>query len=83
MFGSLSEGAGEIEDVFDSGWLGVVVVNGWSLREPIWCLDVKMEAVALRMLGDGRVEPTVGVIGCENATLRVIPPFLKQGKRLI
>ena len=52
MFGSLSEGAGEIEDVFDSGWLGVVVVNGWSLREPIWCLDVKMEAVALRVLGD-------------------------------
>ena len=52
MFGFLSEGSGEIEDVFDSGWLGEVVVNGWSVREPIWYLDVKMEAVALRVLGD-------------------------------
>ena len=52
MFGFLSEGPGEIEDVFDSGWLGEVVVNGWSVRELIWCLDVKMEVVTLRMLWD-------------------------------
>ncbi len=53
MFGFLSEGASEIEDVFDGGWLGeVVVVNGWSVREPVWCLNVKMEAVALRVLWD-------------------------------
>ena len=52
MFGFLSEGAGEIEDVFDGGWLREVVVNGWSVGEPIWCLNVKMEAAALRMLWD-------------------------------
>ena len=45
MFGFLSEGSGEIEDVFDSGWLGEVVVNGWSVREPIWYFDATMEAV--------------------------------------
>ena len=52
MFGFLSEGAVEIEDVFDGGWLGEVVVNGWSVGEPIWCLNVKMEAAAFRGLWD-------------------------------
>ena len=47
MFGFLSEGAGEIEDVFDSGWLRVVVVNWWSLKEAIWCLDVKVVIAVL------------------------------------
>ena len=42
MFGFLSEGPSEIEDVFDGGWLGEVMVNGWSVRELVWCLNVKM-----------------------------------------
>ena len=52
VFGFLSEGASEIEDVFDGGWLGEVVVNGRSVGEPIWCLNVEMEAAAFRVLWD-------------------------------
>ena len=47
MFGSLSEGAGEIKDVFDSGWVGEAVAGGWDLWKAIWSLNVKEEGVVL------------------------------------
>ena len=47
VFGSLPKRAREVEDVFDSGWVGVVVAGGWDLRKAIWSLDVEAEGVML------------------------------------
>ena len=49
---SLSKGSSEIEDVFNSGWFGKVVINGSSAREPIWCLNMEMETAAFCVLWD-------------------------------
>ena len=47
VFGSSPKGAGEIENVFDCGWVGVVVTGGWDLGKAIWSLDVEAEGVVL------------------------------------
>ena len=39
-----------IEDVFECGWVGVVVAGGWDLRKAIWSLDVEAEVVELSEL---------------------------------
>ena len=44
---SSPKGACEIENVFDCGWIGVMVTGGWDLRQAIRSLDVEVEGVML------------------------------------
>ena len=76
-FGFLPKRACKIKNVFDSGWVGVAVADGRDLRETVWSLNVEKEGVTLCELGDGAVEPAVGVIGSKDTSLSVIPPFLE------
>ena len=42
-----SKGACEIDNVFDCGWVGIIVTGGRDLRQAIWSLDVEVEGVML------------------------------------
>ena len=48
--GLLPKRASVVEDVFNCGWVGVVVAGGWDLRKAIWSLDVEAEVVELSEL---------------------------------
>ena len=52
VFRPLSKRSSEIENIFDCGWVGVDVANGWDLREALWGLNVKVEGVELCGLGN-------------------------------
>ena len=43
VLGPLTIGSGEVKDVFDGGWVGVLVVDGRDLREAVRCKDVDVE----------------------------------------
>ena len=47
VLGPSPKEACEIENVFDCGWVGVVVAGGWDLQKSIWSLDVEVEGVML------------------------------------
>ena len=43
ILGPLTKGSGEVEDVFDGGWVRVLVVDGRDLREAVRSKDVDVE----------------------------------------
>ena len=43
VFGSLPKRACEIKNVFDSGWVGVVMADGRGMWEAVGSLNVDME----------------------------------------
>ena len=43
VLGPLTKGSGEVEDVFDGGWVRVLVVDGGDLREAVRSKDVDVE----------------------------------------
>ena len=43
ILGTLTKGSGEVEDVFDGGWVRVLVVDGRDLREAVRSKDVDVE----------------------------------------
>ena len=42
-----------------------------------------MDLICLRWVWDGAMEPAEFVVGRENASLNVIPPFLQERKWLV
>ena len=83
VFGSLPKRAREVEDVFDSGWVGVVMVDRRDLWKAVGGLNVDVERPWLGGMGDGTMKPAVGMIGGKDASLCVIPPFLEQWEGMI
>ena len=43
VLGPLTKGSGEVEDVFDGGWVRVLVVDGRDPREAVRSKDVDVE----------------------------------------
>ena len=43
VFGPMTIGSGEVKDVFDGGWVRVLVVDGRDLREAVGSKDVDVE----------------------------------------
>ena len=76
-FGSLPKRACEIKNVFDSGCVGVAVVDRKHLRKAVRSLNVQVECAGWYELGDGTMEPAMRVIRGKDTSLSVIPPFLK------
>ena len=75
VFGSLPKRPREVKDVLDGWWSGVVVVDGRDLWQAVRGENV--EEVGLYGMGDGAMKPAVRMIRGKNASLCVIPPFLK------
>ena len=47
ILGPPAKGACKINNVFDCGWVGIIVTGGRDLRQAIWSLDVEVEGVML------------------------------------
>ena len=77
VFGSLPKRTREVEDVLDGGWIGVVMVDGRDLWQAVRGENMDVEGVGLNGMGDGAMKPAVRMIRGKNASLCVIPPFLK------
>ena len=83
VFGSLPKRTREVEDVLDGGWTGVVMVDREDLWKAVRGLYVDVEGLGLDGMGDGSVKPAVRMIRGKNASLCVIPPFLKEWEGMI
>ena len=77
VFGSLPKRSRKVEDVFDSGWVGVVMVDRRDVWKAVGGLNVDVDRPWLGGMGDGTMKPAVGMIGGKDTSLCVIPPFLE------
>ena len=83
VLGSLPKRPREVKDVLDGWWSGVVMVDGRDLWKAVRGEYMDVEGVGLNGMGDGAMKPAVRMIRGKNASLCVIPPFLKEWEGMI
>ena len=83
VLGSLPKRPREVKDVLDGWWSGVVVVNRRDLWQAVRGENMDVEGVGLNGMGDGAMKPAVRMIRGKNASLCVIPRFLKEWEGMI